>query len=175
MATYQLANPAASVVNDVAVSRSGAWFTDSLQARLYFVPVSHDGVPGPFGTLELSGPAAEISGELNLNGIQATPNGKTVIVGHSTNGEVYTVDPTTGASATIAGVSVPNVDGLVLEGRRLWAVQNSNQVTRIRLRPNLASGVAEEVITSDLFQVPSTAARYGLHRAAPGFACGAHG
>jgi hypothetical protein len=77
-----------------------------------------------------------------------------LIVAHSTNGQLYTVDPMTGASATIAGVSVPQVDGIVLEGRRLWAVQNSNQVTRIRLAPDLSSGVAEEVITSDLFQVP---------------------
>jgi len=56
---------------------------------------------------------------------------------------------------------VPNVDGIVLEGRRLWAVQNTNQVTRIRLAPDLASGVVEEVITSDLFQTPTTAARFG--------------
>ena len=162
VASYQFADPATSIVNDVAVTRRGAWFTDSLQARLYFVPVSRAGVPGPFRTLALSGPAADISGEFNLNGIQATPNGKTLIVAHSTNGELYTVDPTSGASAAIAGVSVPNVDGIVLEGRRLWAVQGpSNQVTRIRLDPHLTSGVVEKVITSDLFQFPTTAARFG--------------
>ena len=50
----------------------------------------------------------------------------------------------------------------MLEGRRLWAVQNfSNQVTRIRLGPAPHSGVVEEVITSDLFQIPTTAARFG--------------
>jgi sugar lactone lactonase YvrE len=161
VASYQLGDPATSIINDVAVTRRGAWFTDSLQAKLHFVPVSRAGIPGPFRTLELSGPAADTSGEFNLNGIQATPNGKTLIVAHSTTGQLYTVDPTTGASATIAGVSVPNVDGIVLEGRRLWAVQNSNQVTRIRLAPDLGSGVVEEVITSDLFQTPTTAARFG--------------
>jgi hypothetical protein len=82
-------------------------------------------------------------------------------VAHSANGELYTVNPLTGASATIAGVSVPSVDGVVLEGRRLWAVQNNNQVTRIRLSPHLTSGLVEKIITSDLFQVPTTAARYG--------------
>jgi sugar lactone lactonase YvrE len=161
VATYQFADPTASVVNDVAVTRRGAWFTDSLQAQLYFVPVSRGGVPGPFRTLALSGPAADTSGEFNLNGIAATPRGKTLIVAHSTNGQLYTVDPTTGASATIAGVSVPDVDGIVLQGRRLWAVQNTNQVTRVRLRPHLTSGVVEKIITSDLFQVPTTAARFG--------------
>jgi sugar lactone lactonase YvrE len=166
VASYQLASPATSLINDVALTKDGAWFTDSFQARLYFVPVSRAGVPGPtFRTLTLSGPAAAISpisGAVNLNGIQATANGKTLIVAHSANAQLDTVDPTTGASATIAGVSVPNVDGIVLEAGRLWAVQNfSNQVSRIRLAPDLTSGVVEEVITSPLFQIPTTAARFG--------------
>jgi len=160
VATYQF--PAGAMINDVALTNDGAWFTDSFQPKLYFVPVSEAGVLGSFLTLQLTGPADEISGDFNLNGIQATPNGKTLIVSHSANGELYTVDPANGASATIAGVSVPNVDGIVLLGRRLWAVQNSsNQVTQVQLSPNLTSGVIEEVITSDLFQVPSTAARFG--------------
>jgi sugar lactone lactonase YvrE len=161
VASYQFGDPATTLVNDVAVTRRGAWFTDSFQARLYFVPVSRAGVPGPSRTLALSGPAADTSGEFNLNGIQATANGKTLIVAHSANGQLYTVDPRTGASATIAGVSVPQVDGIVLEGRRLWAVQNTNQVTRIRLGRHLRSGVVHKVITSELFQVPATAARFG--------------
>jgi sugar lactone lactonase YvrE len=161
VARYQFATPPATVINDVAVTRRGAWFTDSMQAQLYFVPVSRAGVPGPSRTLALSGPAADTSGEFNLNGIQATANGKTLIVAHSANGQLYTVDPETGASARIAGVSVPQVDGLVLEGRRLWAVQNSNQVTRIRLAADLSSGMVDEVLTSELFQTPSTAARFG--------------
>jgi sugar lactone lactonase YvrE len=162
MASYQFATPPATVINDVAVTRRGAWFTDSVQGQLYFVPVSRTGVPGPsFSTLALSGPAADTSGEFNLNGIQATANGKTLIVAHSANGQLYTVDPITGSSAIIAGVSVAQVDGIVLQGRRLWAVQNSNQVTRIRLDGHLRSRVVEEVITSALFQVPATAARFG--------------
>jgi len=161
VATYQFAS-SASVVNDVALTKDGAWFTDSVQAKLYFVPVSAAGVPGPFSTLALSGPAADTSGAFNLNGIQATSDGKTLIVAHSANGALYTVDPVTGASATIAGVSAPNVDGIVLDGTRLWAVRNfDNQVARVRLSPHLTSGVVEEVITSDLFQVPATAARFG--------------
>jgi sugar lactone lactonase YvrE len=165
VASYQFATPPATVINDVAVTRRGAWFTDSLQAQLYFVPVSRTGVPGPSRTLGLSGPAADTSGEFNLNGIAATANGKTLIVAHSANGQLYTVDPMTGSSATIAGVSVPNVDGIVLAGRRLWAVQNTNQVTRIRLGRHLRSGVVDKVITSALFQTPATAARFGSHLA----------
>jgi sugar lactone lactonase YvrE len=166
VASYQFAAPGTSLINDVAVTKDGAWFTDSFHASLYFVPVSRAGVPAPtFRTLAVSGPAATISplpDVPNLNGIQATANGKTLIVAHSANAQLYTVDPATGASATIAGVSVPNVDGIVLEAGRLWAVQNfSNQISRIRLAPDLASGVVEAVITSPLFQIPTTAARFG--------------
>jgi sugar lactone lactonase YvrE len=162
VATYQLTTSATTIINDVTITKHGAWFTDSLQAQLYFVPVSGAGALGPSRVLGLSGPAADLSGEFNLNGIAATANGKTLIVAHSGAGQLYTVDPASGASAAIAGVSVPFVDGIVLEGRRLWAVQNfTNQVSRIRLAPDLTSGLVEEVITSDLFQIPTTAARFG--------------
>ncbi|HEV8651627.1 MAG TPA: hypothetical protein VG276_20095 [Actinomycetes bacterium] len=56
---------------------------------------------------------------------------------------------------------MPDVDGIVLAAGRLWAVQNTNQVSRIRLRPDLTSGVVERVITSEVFQTPTTAARFG--------------
>ena len=166
VASYQFGDPDTSLVNDVALTDDGACYTESWQARLYFVPVSQAGVPeATFRTLAVSGPAATISpisGRVNLNGIQATPNGETLVVAHSVNAQLYAVDPATGASATIAGVNVPDVDGIVLEAGRLWAVQNrSNQVSQIRLVPDLTSGVVEEVITSELFQVPTTAARVG--------------
>jgi sugar lactone lactonase YvrE len=169
VASYQFATPSTpaapptTVINDVALTNDGAWFTESRQALLYFVPVSQAGIPEvTFRTLAVSGPAAAISRGVNLNGIQATPNGETLIVAHSANAQLYTVDPATGASATIAGVSLPNVDGIELEAGRLWAVQNhSNRVSQIRLASDLASGMVEKVITDDLFQIPTTAARVG--------------
>lgn len=165
-ATYQLAPPNSSIINDVTLTTDGAWFTDSLQARLYFVPIGPHGTPGPARTLPVTGPAADTSGDFNLNGIRATPDGRTLVVGHFTHGALYTVDPTTGASAVIDGVSVPQVDGIVLEAGRLWAVQSfENKVSRVSLSPDLGSGVVEAVVTSDHFQVPTTAARFG-HRLA---------
>ena len=162
LASYQLGGAGPSLINDVAVTRDGAWFTDTVQPRLYFVPVGPRGQLGAFTTLALSGPAADSADQFNLNGIRATPDGSTLIVAHTGNAALYTVDPDTGASQTIAGVSVPNVDGILFEAGRLWAVQNFiNQVSRIRLSPDLTSGVVEEVITDPRFQVPATAARFG--------------
>ena len=137
------------MINDVTLTGSGAWFTDSTKAMLYFVEVSKRGELGASRTVNLTGPAAELSGQFNLNGIAAANGGRTLIVSHSANGALYTVDPKTGASAAIAGISVPSVDGIVLSGRRLWAVQNSNQITRILLNDDLTAGTVEKVITSD--------------------------
>jgi sugar lactone lactonase YvrE len=166
VASVQLTTPPA-VINDVAVTRQGAWFTDSAKAQLYFVPISGNGALGAPRTLALTGPAADISGEFNNNGIQATPNGRTLIVAHSGQGALNTVDPATGESATIAGVSVPFVDGILLNGGELYAVQNFlNQLAVVRLSPDLTSGTVEKLITSPLFQVPTTVARFGDRLAA---------
>jgi sugar lactone lactonase YvrE len=159
--TYQFAAPDTSLINDVTLTGNGAWFTDSLRAVLYFVPINNKGEPGTFREVPLTGPATELPGPFNLNGIAAVDGGRTLIVSHSANGALYTVNPETGASADIADVSVPTVDGIVVSGRRLWAVQNSNQITRILLNDDLTAGTVEKVIISDLFQVPTTAARFG--------------
>ena len=163
VAVYQLGDPTVgSIINDVAVTRSGAWFTDSAAARLYFVPIGPAGALGLAQTLPLSGPAAALTGPFNLNGIAATPNGSTMIVAHTANARLYTVDPTTGSSAEISGVTVANVDGIVLGAGQLWAVQGfNNQISVIDLSPDLTTGVVTRVITSNLFQVPATAARHG--------------
>ena len=162
VATYQLANPATGpLINDVAIKKDGAWFTDSLHAQLFFIPIGPGGALGPATTLAVTGPAAAITGDVNLNGIVATPGG-TLIVGHSENAALYTVDPETGASTPISGVSVPGTDGIILRGQKLWTVQGAlNQVAIIDLSRDLSSGTITGVITSPLFQFPSTAALHG--------------
>lgn len=160
VASYQFST-AASVINDVAVTQDGAWFTNSTQPELYFVPIV-DGRPGDFTTLHLSGPAGEVTGDFNNNGIQATADGSTLVVAHSDQGALNAVDPATGESRTIAGVSVPSVDGILMQGRTIYAVQNfSNQISEIRLDGTLTSGTITKVVTSSLFEIPTTVARFG--------------
>jgi sugar lactone lactonase YvrE len=97
-----------------------------------------------------------------MNGIAATPDGATLIVAHSGDGTLYTVNPVTGASVAIAGADVPFVDGILFEAGRLWAVQNfGNQITELRLSSDLSSARVEGVITSPRFEVPTTVARDG--------------
>jgi hypothetical protein len=162
VATYDLADPGAgTLINDVVLTPYGAWFTDSKAPRLFFVPVVC-GVPGPARTLQLTGPAAVLAGDINLNGIEATPFGRTLVVAHSGLDKLFTVDTRTGASAEIAGVDVPGVDGIVLADRQVWAVQAFiNQVTEWRLSADLGSGSLVKVITDPLFGIPTSAAKFG--------------
>lgn len=54
---------------------------------------------------------------------------------------------------------------LVLEGRRLWAVQLDDTLSRWRLDGDLDHGVAAGTIKDDLFGQPVSAAKVGNHLA----------
>ncbi|WP_432479133.1 hypothetical protein [Nocardioides sp. GXQ0305] len=161
--SYQFQTPPTpTFINDVALTKDGAWFTDSAQALLYFVPMV-DGAPSDdVTTLTLSGPAADLSGAFNNNGIQAVERGEKLIVAHSATGLLNLVDASTGDSSTIAGVSVPNVDGILLQRRELYAVQNAdNRISVWSLQRGFRAGELEGTVTSPLFQFPTTVARLG--------------
>jgi hypothetical protein len=155
LATFQLGG----LINDVVVTKDAAWFTDSLQPHIYRIPIAPGGRPR---TLVVTGPAAILSGFPNLNGIAATPDGKTLIVSHSALGAIFTVDPTTGISKFIDGVVVPTVDGIILDGGRVYAVQvDLNQIAQIDLSPDLSSGILTAVVTSPDFESPTAVGRFG--------------
>jgi streptogramin lyase len=161
IAVLNLASPSLSpFVNDVALTRDAAWFTDSARPVLYRVPILPGGSLGSPTTLAVTGPAAAINGPFNLNGIAATPNGRTLIVSHTANGALYRIDPATGSSTLIESPNLPNVDGILLEGGRLWAVQNfSNHVTELRLNQDVTEASFQRLIESSLFEVPTAVTR----------------
>jgi hypothetical protein len=165
VATYQFGPSGAALLNDVIVTRESAYFTDSFAPVLYRIPIAGGGALGPGETIALSGPAAAIDPTFpNLNGIEATDDGSTLIVNHTVLGALFTVDPATGASAPIAveGLLPFTLDGLLLAGRDLWAVENfANTLVRVTLSPDLTSGTITSEITSPLFRVPTTVARHG--------------
>jgi len=161
VADFTFGDPLTSYVNDVAVTPYGAWFTDSYHPQLFFVP-NVSGVLGTPRTLPLSGPGAGGSPDtFFLNDIIATPAGDTLLVAATTPGKVYKIDPVTGVSAEIAGVNAPSVVSLVLEGRRLWAVQLDDTISRWCLDGGLSHGTAAGTITDPLFDQPVSAAKIG--------------
>jgi hypothetical protein len=150
-------------VNDVVTTRTAAFFTDSFNQRLYRIPIEGSRGFGDPEVLPLTGDIVFVEG-FNANGIDATRNGKTLVLVQSNTGKLFTVDPETGESTEIDldGETVTNGDGILLQGRRLWVVQNQdNLLTLVRLSPNRSSGVVVDRFPDDTFDVPTTVARAG--------------
>jgi sugar lactone lactonase YvrE len=155
--TYDFAS-SDTFINDLVVTPTAAYFTDSRKAFLYKVPIGPGGALGAFETITLGGDFSLGDG-FNLNGIDATPNGKTLIAVQSNNGELFRIDPATGVAREIslAGESVPNGDGILLTGKTLYVVQNQqNRVAVIALAANLASGRLVTRLSDPDFSVPTT-------------------
>lgn len=154
-------------VNDVIATRQAAYFTDSFRPVLYKVPLDKGGqLPDQSVITEipLGGDFVFVPGGFNANGIEATRNGKWLIVVNSARGELYRVDPATGQAKLIdlGGGSVPAGDGLLLEGHTLYVVQNQfNQVAVIDLEDDFTRGKIENTITDPAFRVPTTIAGFG--------------
>jgi sugar lactone lactonase YvrE len=166
VASYELTTEA-SFVNDVVVTREAAYFTDSFRPFIYRVPLGAQGeLPdaGAVEEIELTGDFVFVPGGFNANGIEALANGKALIVVNSARGELYRVDPATGEAALIdlEGGAVPAGDGILLQGKRLYVVQNQlNQIAVVQLSPDFSSGEITETITDPAFRVPTTIASFG--------------
>lgn len=146
-------------VNDVVVTRRAAWFTDSFNPVLYRVPL-RKGAPGDQAdvrTIPLKG--IRYQAGFNLNGIDATPTGGKLIVVQSNTGLLFRVAPRTGrAHAIRLNARVRGGDGVLLDGRTLFVVQNSNRVAVVRLGRGLSSGEVVRRIRDLHFDVPTTVA-----------------
>jgi len=156
-----------SFINDVTITRDAVYFTNSFQPILYSVPLLENGelADDPVvNEIPLGGDYQFTAGAFNANGIAATPDGKTLIIVNSTEGALYNVDPTTGVATRIdlGTGAVPNGDGILLQGKTLYVVQNQlNQVAVIKLNSDFSAGTIEATITSPLFRVPTTIAAFG--------------
>jgi sugar lactone lactonase YvrE len=84
-------------------------------------------------------------------------------VANSSNGVLYRVETDGAATAVdLGGFVVTDGDGLLREGRTLYAVQNQlNQVAVIALAKDGLSGELVDTPTSPDFDVPTTIARSG--------------
>ena len=84
VADLVLGAPSATFSNDVAITADALYFTDTLEPRIYKVPILSNGSFGTTQPITVSGPAAESSG-FGLNGIDSTRDGR-LIVNHTALG-----------------------------------------------------------------------------------------
>ena len=158
-----LLNPAAPrFINDNVLTKDAVYFTDSQRPWLYRLPLGADGSLPPstaVETIPLSGDYLHVPGVNNLNGIVATPNGRTLIAVQSSTASLLKIDPDTGVADRIelTGGDATNGDGLLLEGHTLYVVQNRlNRVAVVELAEDYGSGVVVGFLTSPNFNVPTT-------------------
>lgn len=152
-------------VNDVIVTKKAAWFTNSFTPQIYRVALAK-GVPtGEVQTVPLTGDWDQVPGVFvfNANGIEATANGKSLIVVNSTVGAIYEVDPATGTATLIETDTVlTSGDGILLRGRELSVVRNQlNEIAVLKLSPDLSSATLVDTLTDPEFAVPTTVAAFG--------------
>ena len=169
LATYHLATAFPSFINDVFVTRDAAYFTDSFQPFLYRVPLGPGGAlpdPSAVQRIPLSGDFVQLPGPnvFNSNGIEASSDGKWLLIVNTASGDLYRVDPQTGRATRVdlGGGSLTFGDGLRLQGHTLYAVRNQlNLIAVVNLAPDFASGAIVDTITNPNFDVPTTLALFG--------------
>jgi len=125
---YQLDDSGGSVINDIAITRDAVYFTDFGQPFIYSLPLSKNGrIPEGIGAATQIALTGDFGVGDNLipayaNGIVATPNGKTLIIGNSGTSRIFKVDPSTGYADEII-VDPPLLgllDGSFLDGIVLY-------------------------------------------------------
>lgn len=163
--TYSPSAPS-SFINDAVVTRDAAYFTESLKPLLFRIPLGPRGAlpdPSQVQTITLTGDFTLQSG-FNANGIDATPDGKWLVIVQSNTGALFRVDPNSGFAKRIdlGGVALTNGDGILLDGKTLYVVRNqSNEIAVVALNNDLTAGSVVKTITDPNFRVPTTIDEFG--------------
>jgi streptogramin lyase len=172
LASFDLAGAdvAEAFVNDVALTAAGAFFTDSLNAVLYHLPIGADGTlpaAADVQRIPLTGDIVYADGN-NANGIEVAPDGETLIIVQSNKGLLFAVDPATGVATQTQVVDVEgdglvaNGDGLLVVGQTLFVVQNrDNLVAKLQINATGTQADVVDRVTDARFDVPTTVAAFG--------------
>ncbi|MER7408438.1 hypothetical protein ABT373_39850 [Streptomyces sp. NPDC000070] len=160
--------PDAAYLNDVTVTRDAAWLTDSLRPAFIRVPIAANGTIGAPRRVALGGDWAQTSTGFNANGIDATPDGRHLIVAQSQAADghsAFYLVPTSAARTadarriTLHG-TVDASDGLQLIGRTLY-VANPTGVVKINLSRSLTAGQVLGATKAPGAAFPSAAKAFG--------------
>ena len=179
---YQLDDSGFSVINDIAITQDAVYFTDFGQPFIYRLPLSKNGrIPGGADAAT----AIPLTGDFEVgdnnfgafaNGIVATPNGKTLIVGNSGTSKIFRVDPSTGhadeiiVSPPLVGFPAGFQDAIVLHGGVLFiltpdASDTYPPVDRVQVvvldKDMLTGSLVGTIIDSDMDGVASGAMHGG--------------
>ena len=159
--SYQLAS-GESFVNDVVLTPTAAWFTDSVNPVLYKLPLRGGKLPERAEAVPLTGDLVYQPEGFNLNGITRSPDGKGLLVVQSNTGLLFRVSTAGVARQVSVGETLVNGDGMLLRGRTLYVVQNQdNTVAVLRVDHGGLRARVVDRLTDERFDVPTTIAASG--------------
>lgn len=147
-------------LNDLAFDSQGrAYVTDSIRPVLWRI-----GEDGLTPWLDLTrGPIRYVEG-FNLNGIEASADGRQLLVVQSNTGNIFRISV---GSKAVKRVDLGRRwllggDGMLLEGQTLWVVQGLySTVTKVALSADLGTGRVTDRLGHPTFDTPTTIERAG--------------
>jgi sugar lactone lactonase YvrE len=150
-------------LNDVAVTPDGdVYLTDSMRPVLFRVTSTADGVSEAEPWLNFEGTPAEYEEGFNLNGIDATDDGRYLVAVQSNTGELFRIDTESKevVEINLGGETLTNGDGLLLDGRTVYVVRNEQElIVPVKLSREFTSGKVGEPFTDPSFAFPTTIAK----------------
>ncbi len=158
-------------VNDVVLTRKAAYFTDSLRAFVYRVPIGPRGQIGDPAAVPITGDLVyrdDLTVPFNVNGVEATPNGSRLLLVQSNTGQLFSADPRTGITTEVdlGGEVLVGGNGLVLRGRTLYVSTNPSagapgRTAVVRLSADVTSGSVVGSVDEPGLDTPTTLALAG--------------
>jgi hypothetical protein len=133
-------------INDCLVTRMGVYCTDSINPDLYKVVLEEGGrLPSTPVVEVIPMPGFEMVDGFNANGLVGGFDGRQLVIVNISTGVLYLVDTESGEASPLkiegAEQLFPDGDGLYLEGRTLYVLQNfSNKVAVVQLSGDLTGG-----------------------------------
>lgn len=140
-------------LNDVATTKTGdAFVTDSFRPVLWRIPANLGSIER---WLDLTKTPFQYQDGFNANGIVATDDGTFLVVSQSNARKLFRIDLQTRQVLQITTDEPVGGDGLVLQGRTLYAVEN-NQIVKVELSDDLTSGIVVSRTSDSSFNSPTT-------------------
>jgi hypothetical protein len=160
------------LINDVLVTDTAVYCTDSFNPVLYKMPLENDGrvFSSTVERIEMTGFEMDHNGPfpINANGLAGDSDGKVLVVTNSTTGVLSRVDTTSGIASRVQihghEPLFLNTDGLYMEGRTLYILQSwspTQMIAVVELSGDLSQGTFIKNLVSNDFAVPSTITGFG--------------
>jgi Cu-Zn family superoxide dismutase len=157
--TYSTPASPAGLINDVAIADGHAYFTDTLRPTLWRAASGATlGALEPW--LDLKGTPIEYADGPNLNGIAATPDGKSLFVVQMNKGLLFKIDIATKkvTPVDLKGQTAEGADGVILNGQTAYIVrQTANEIVTVALNPEMNAGDVVKRFQDPALAWPATA------------------